>query len=156
MNRTDLQRYIDENGLNAVILPLEEHTATVADAARVLGVGPEQIVKSLVFLAADEPVLLVNNGETRVDRRKLAARLSVGRKRIRFATPDQAQALTGYVVGSMPPFGHLQRLRTFVDPAVLDQTVVFGGGGDVDAMMRLTPEELLQVTGAEVMDLSEG
>jgi len=154
LNRADLQRFVDKQRLEAVILPLEEHTATVADAARVLGVRSEQIIKSLVFLVEGEPLLLVNNGETKVDRRKLAARLSVGRKRIKFATPDQALSVTGYVVGSMPPFGHLQKLKTFVDPAVVDQAVVFGGGGDIDAMMRLDPQELLRVTGAEVLDIS--
>jgi prolyl-tRNA editing enzyme YbaK/EbsC (Cys-tRNA(Pro) deacylase) len=58
-------------------------------------------------------------------------------------------------VGSMPPFGHLTRLRTLVDSAVSDQAVIFGGGGDLNAMMRLTPAELLRVTGAESVALSE-
>jgi prolyl-tRNA editing enzyme YbaK/EbsC (Cys-tRNA(Pro) deacylase) len=63
--------------------------------------------------------------------------------------------ITGYVVGSMPPFGHRQKLRTFVDPAITTLDIIFGGGGDIDAMLRLTPAELLRVTGADVVEVSE-
>jgi prolyl-tRNA editing enzyme YbaK/EbsC (Cys-tRNA(Pro) deacylase) len=98
---------------------------------------------------------VINNGPARVDRRKLAAFLGVGRKRIKFAKAEQALAITGYVVGSMPPFGHRQKLRTLVDPTVVQPDLIFGGGGDIDAMMRLTPTELLRVTGAEVLEVSE-
>jgi prolyl-tRNA editing enzyme YbaK/EbsC (Cys-tRNA(Pro) deacylase) len=55
----------------------------------------------------------------------------------------------------MPPFGHRRKLRTLVDPAVASMDTVYGGGGDIDAMMRITSAELVRVTAAEVMDLSE-
>ena len=42
-----------------------------------------------------------------------------------------------------------------MDPSVVALEEVYGGGGDIDAMMRLTPRELLRVTGAEVRELSE-
>ena len=155
MDSTDLQQFIEEEKINAEILILDGHTPTVEDAARELAVAPEQIIKSLVFSIRDEPLLVINNGTARVDRRKLAKYLAVGRKWARFAAPEQALEITGYVVGSMPPFGHRARLRTLVDSAVSAQTEIFGGGGDLNAMMRLTPAELLRVTGAETVSLSE-
>lgn len=155
MNSTDLQKFIDRENITAEILTMDGHTPTVEDAARELKVVPDQIIKSLVFKIRDEPILVINNGLARIDRRKLAKYLEVGRKWARFATPEQALELTGFVVGSMPPFGHLSRLRTLVDSAVSDQPVIFGGGGDINAMMRLTPDELIKVTGAEITSLSE-
>lgn len=154
LTRIDLQLFIDEQQIRATILPMAEHTPTVPDAARALGVEPEQIIKSLVFLVKGEPLLVINNGTARVDRRKVAARLGVGKKQVKFANSEQALAITGYVVGSMPPFGHLQKLRAFVDPAITQLDVIFGGGGDIDAMMRLTPDELLRVTEAEMLEVS--
>jgi len=155
MNSKDLQKFIDKQQITAKILSLDGHTPTVEDAARELGVAPDQIIKSLVFKIRDQPLLVINNGLARVDRRKLAAHLQVGRKWARFASPEQVLDMTGYVVGSMPPFGHRTRLRTLVDSAVLDPEVIYGGGGDLNAMMRLTPAELVRVTGAEIVSLSE-
>ena len=151
----DLQQFIDAHGIAATILPLDAHTATVSDAARALNVAAAQIIKSLVFLNDGHPLLVINNGLARVDRKKLAGFLGVGRKRVKFASADQALEMTGYVVGSMPPFGHRLKLTTLVDPAVTTLEVVYGGGGDLDAMLRVTPKELLRVTAAQVVSLSE-
>ncbi|GIK42792.1 MAG: hypothetical protein BroJett011_66250 [Chloroflexota bacterium] len=147
----DLQCFIETHQIEATILPMIEHTPTVPDAARALAVEPEQIIKSLVFLVKDEPLLVINNGLSKVDQRKIADRLGVGRKQVKFASAEQALEITGYVVGSMPPFGHRRRLRTLVDPAITKFQVIFGGGGDINAMMRLTPGELLRVTEGEIV-----
>ena len=155
MNKTDLQMFIDEHHIQATILPLSEHTLTVGDAARALAVNTDQIIKSLVFHVNGKPLLVINNGLARVDRRKLATHLGVGRKKVKFASPDTAFAMTGFVVGSMPPFGHKQKLPTLVDTAVTELDLIYGGGGDIDAMMRLTPNELLKVSQAEVVPFSE-
>ena len=155
LTSADLQRFIQAQEIEATILSLNEHTPTVPDAARALAVEPEQIIKSLVFLVKDEPLLVINNGLAKVDRRKVAGRLGVGKKQVKFASAEQALEITGYVVGSMPPFGYRRKLRTFIDPAIIEFEVIFGGGGDINAMLRLTPGELLRVTGGEVMRVSE-
>jgi Cys-tRNA(Pro) deacylase len=155
MDSSDLQRFIDENEIAATIMSLGRHTLTVGDAARALAVETGQIIKTLVFHVEGEPLLGINNGLARVDRRKLAAYLQASRKRVKFVAPDQVFALTGYIVGSMPPFGHKQKLRTLIDPAVTQQKIIFGGGGEIDAMLRLTPDELLAATGGEITALSD-
>lgn len=155
MTSADLQQSIDARHIEATIIPLGGHTSTVSDAARELGVDTDQIIKSLVFMAADKPLLVINNGTARVNPKKLAKILGVGRKKVKFADADKALTITGYVVGSMPPFGHRQKLRTLVDRAVIRLDRIFGGGGDINAMMRLTPTELLRVTEAEIVDVSE-
>lgn len=151
----NLQGFIERNRIEATILPMAAHTPTVSDAARELGVETDRIIKSLVFMNDGSPLLVITNGLARVDRRKLAAYLGVGRKKVKFASAEQALAITGFVVGSMPPFGHRQRLRTVVDPSVTRWDTIYGGGGDINAMMKLTPRELIRVSGAEVQELSE-
>ena len=151
----NLQRFIDEQNIEATILTMAEHTPTVPDAARALQVEPEQIIKSLVFIIKGEPILVINNGTAKIDQRKIAARFEVGRKKVKFASAEQALEITGYIVGSMPPFGHRQTLRTFIDPAIMDLELIYGGGGDIDAMMRLTSAELLRVTVGEIISVSE-
>ncbi len=155
LTSVDLQRFIDENQVEATILKMAEHTPTVPDAARALGVEPEQIIKSLIFVIKGEPLLIINNGIAKVDQRSIATHLEIGRKHVKFARPEQALEFAGYIVGSMPPFGHRQTLRTLIDPAILELEWIYGGGGDLDAMMRLTSAELMRVIKAEVVQVSE-
>lgn len=155
LNSKNLQAFIDTHRLGATILPMDVHTATVGEAARALGVNADLIIKSLVFMAGDQPILVINNGTARVDRKKLAACLGLNHKQVKFARAQQALEITGYVVGSMPPFGHREKLRTLMDAATAELDAVYGGGGGIDAMMRLSLSELLRVTHAEVADISE-
>ena len=155
LDRDAILQFIARHRIDADILDLNEHTATVADAAQALNVGTDQIIKSLVFRHNEETLLVIASGLARVDRKKLAAHLGVGRKKVKFANPEQVLQITGYVVGSMPPFGHRTRLRTLIDTGVTGLGTVYGGGGSLNAMMRLTPDELRRVTGAEVTSLCE-
>lgn len=155
LGRDALQRFIDRRRIEADILNLDAHTATVADAARALGVETGQIIKSLVFRHNDNALLVIAGGLARVDRKKLAVLLGVGRKKIKFAKPEEVLRITGYVVGSMPPFGHRSKLRTLVDTGVIGLDTIYGGGGSLNAMMRLCPDELLRVTEAEVVGVCE-
>jgi prolyl-tRNA editing enzyme YbaK/EbsC (Cys-tRNA(Pro) deacylase) len=59
----------------------------------------------------------------------------VGKKQVKIATPEQVLAWTGYPAGGVPPFGHPTRLRTWVDPAVLERETVYGGGGAESTLM---------------------
>ena len=155
MNSSDLKDFIDQNRIPAKIILLNEHTLTVEDAARALDVETGQIIKSLVFRMQGDPFLVITNGLARVDRKKLAAYIGVGRKQVKFAAPDQVQEMTGFIVGSMPPFGHKQRLRTLMDPAVTRQATVYGGGGDINAMMKIDVDALCKATQPEITELSE-
>jgi prolyl-tRNA editing enzyme YbaK/EbsC (Cys-tRNA(Pro) deacylase) len=151
----NLQQFINTNSIDANIVHLAVDTQTVADAAAAVGVVPEQIIKSVLFLADNQPVLVIGNGLTRIDPKKLADYLGASRRRVKSANAAQVLVHTGYVAGSVPPFGHLQPLRTIVQTAVLSQHTIFGGGGDMHALMKMTVAELQRVVGAETAVLSE-
>jgi Cys-tRNA(Pro) deacylase len=155
LSSANLQQFIDQNGIEATILTMPFHTPTVPDAAKALNVAEGQIVKSLVFVVNGSPLLVIANGTAKVDYRSIAMHLGVNRKKIKFATAEQALAITGYVTGSMPPFGHRQTLPTLIDPAITRLADIYGGGGDIDAMLRLTPDELLRVTQGALVSVSK-
>jgi prolyl-tRNA editing enzyme YbaK/EbsC (Cys-tRNA(Pro) deacylase) len=145
--------FITERGIAAEIVPMTVETPTVPAAAAALGVATSQIIKSLLFLVRDQPVLVIASGETMVDRGILAARFGVGKKQIKLAGPETVLRLTGYPAGGVPPFGHPAPLLTLLDRAVLAWDAVYGGGGDDRTLLRVAPEELARVTDAEWMDL---
>lgn len=125
-----------------------EGTRTAEDAARAIGCAVGQIVKSLVFMADDQPVLALTSGANRVDTGRLAAVL--GAKQVRRADADEARAASGYAVGGTPPFGHPQPLRTLIDPDLLGYEEIWAAAGTPDSVFRTTPEELQRITGATV------
>lgn len=151
----DLERYIAEHGIQAEMLRLPEETPTVEEAARVLGCATSQVVKSLLFVVNDAPYLCIACGTEPVSRRKLAARLGVGRKRVKLADAETVLNLTGYAVGTVPAFGHTgaDALTVFIDPRVLEQGDVYAGGGGIAAMVRIRAEDLQAHLQAEVLDL---
>jgi len=158
LHANDLQSFLTSHGIAGEILRPGVPTPTVESAAQALGVPVEQIVKSILCVVKDggDPkyVLAIACGTAYVDRRLIAAHYAVGHKRVRLAFPEEVLAVTGYAVGAMPPFGHRQPLPTLIDRRVLALPVVFAGGGDENAMLRLDPREIARITGAAVIDLT--
>jgi len=149
----DLADYLQSRSIEAEIIALPGDTRTVDQAAAALGVPADRIVKSLLFLAAGQPVLAVACGLERIDTRRLAGNLGISKRNISLAGSEQVRSLTGYEVGSVPPVGHAPEIRVLVDPAVLEFETVYAGGGAPDRMLRLSPQAILLESGAQVADL---
>lgn len=149
----DLNDYMRNHNIPGEIIFLDTPTPTVETAAKAVGSQPESIVKSILFIIDGTPVLAIACGESRVDSRTLAKVYKVGRKKVKLADPHTVRQLTGFQVGAMPPFGHSTPLPTLLDWRVLENTVVYAGGGAENALLRLTPQELLNAAQAQVIDL---
>ncbi len=153
---SDIQAFLEDQNISGEILFLEVPTLTVEAAASAVGTSPQQIVKSILFIVGDEPILAVSCGTDRVDRRAIAAVCDVGRKKVKLASPEIMLEVSGYEVGAMPPFAHRQKIKTLLDQRVLQQPVVFAGGGAENALLRLSPDDILEATNAQVLDLVNG
>lgn len=140
-------------GHTAKVRRFPEGTKTAQDAARALGCDVGQIVKSLVFMADDHPVLALTSGANRVDTGRLGA--LAGASAVRRATPEEARAATGFAVGGTPPFGHPTPVPTFFDRDLERHAEIWAAAGTPDAVFPTSPDELLRTTGAQVADLKE-
>jgi prolyl-tRNA editing enzyme YbaK/EbsC (Cys-tRNA(Pro) deacylase) len=149
----DLQTFMDENHIPGEILLLDVPTPTVEAAAQAVGTDPERIVKSVLFRIGDGGVLAITSGTLPIDQRAIAALYGVGRKRVKLADPETVLRVTGYPVGTVPPFGHATPSRTLLDPGVLEFPEIYAGGGAHNALVRIDPQEILRVTQAEIIDL---
>jgi prolyl-tRNA editing enzyme YbaK/EbsC (Cys-tRNA(Pro) deacylase) len=155
MQRTgaDLRAFIKRHHLTADLIALPVPTPTVETAAAALGVDESQIVKSLLFWVGAEPVIVIARGQTPVARRLLAAYFGVGRKKIKLMSAEEVIQITGFPVGGVPPFGHLQQIKTLMDRGIFLENEVFAGGGAEDVLMKTSPEEIHQVTSADLLEL---
>jgi prolyl-tRNA editing enzyme YbaK/EbsC (Cys-tRNA(Pro) deacylase) len=141
-------------GIEPRVRRFPQGTKTAGDAARAIGCDVAQIVKSLVFVVDDRPVIAFTSGANRVDPVRLAevAGGSVARR----ATPEEARAATGFAVGGTPPFGHPEPVPGYLDPDLVDFEEVWAAAGTPDSVFPLTPEDLRRASGAETADFTEG
>lgn len=149
----DLLQYLQQAGAEAELIPVDVETPTVEAAARAVHSSPDSIVKSLIFMAAGDPVLVVASGNQRVSIDLLAGQIGLEPDSIRLAKPDEVAAETGYQVGAVPPFGHQHKLRAYMDERLLGADVVYAGGGAPDHLIKVSPREILRLSAAKVIKL---
>ncbi len=128
-----------------------EGTRTAEDAAAAVGCVVDQIVKSLVLVVDDRPVLVLCSGANRVDLAKVGAEFD---GRARMANADEVRAATGFAIGGAPPFGHPSPLPTLVDPHLLGFDEVWAAAGTPDSVFPLTPGDLVEATAAREADVA--
>ena len=107
----------------------------------------------MLFTVFDEGLLTISCGDQLVERRVIASLYEVSRKKVKLAPPDVVLNLTGFAVGTVPPFGHRTQLRALLDPRVLEFDEIFAGGGTHHALVRLNPQDIVKITQAEIIDL---
>ena len=137
-------------GIQVEITEFAESTRTAEEAAAAVNSTVDQIVKSLVFLAGEQPVLAMVSGANRVDTAKLA---QVAGGPISRANADLVRAATGFSIGGVPPVGHSTPLATFLDRDLLRYPLVWAAAGTPNAVFPIAPDELLRITEATVADL---
>jgi prolyl-tRNA editing enzyme YbaK/EbsC (Cys-tRNA(Pro) deacylase) len=135
-----------------------ESTHTAEEAAAALGAELGQIVKSLVFVVPGElgelePILCLVSGVNRVDMARLAA--ATGEPAIRRATAREANDLTGFTIGGIPPIGHSRALRVIMDPDLGRYETVWAAAGLPTAVFPVPPATLRMLSNAEVTPLAE-
>ncbi len=148
-----LQAFMEGQAIQGEILMLDVPTPTVETAAQAVNARPEQIIKSILFMIEDRPVLAIACGTSTINRRPIADLYGVGKKQVKLARPEVVLEISGYEVGAMPPFGHRQPLATLIDSRLLELSVAYAGGGAENALVRLDPHDILRVTRATVLDL---
>ena len=138
-------------GLKPDVKTFPKDTRTAQQAADALGCELGQIVKSLIFKADDELVLVLTSGVNRVDEAKAAPLFGVAK--LGKANADDARQATGFAIGGIPPCGHPTPLRAIVDQDLLTWGTIWAAAGAPDAVFELTPGELIEITGGAASDV---
>lgn len=139
-------------GVEVSPVTFPEETRTAEDAARAVGCDVGQIVKSLVFQAGENALLLLVSGASRVDPQIAAA--AAGVERLERADATLAKAATGYSIGATPPFGLASDLPVFMDEDLLVHEVVWAAAGRPDSVFPVQPHALARASGAKVCRLT--
>ncbi|WP_242393742.1 YbaK/EbsC family protein [Anaeromyxobacter oryzisoli] len=144
-----VQDALAARGFDLVVQELSESARTAAEAAAALGCAVEQIAKSMVFAArpSGRAVLVVASGGHRVDVARVGALVHEAVEK-----PDAAfvRERTGFAIGGVPPVGHATPLVTLIDEDLLRLDALWAAAGHPHAVFRLTPAQLVALTGGTV------
>jgi prolyl-tRNA editing enzyme YbaK/EbsC (Cys-tRNA(Pro) deacylase) len=134
------------------VLEFDAGTRTAADAAAAIGCTVAEIAKSLLFKAKESgrPVLVVASGVNRVDEKKVSTLIG---EKIGRADADYVREKTGFAIGGVPPVGHAAAPLTLIDEDLLKFETIWAAAGTPNAVFRLTPGELGELTGGRVAEV---
>ncbi|QKQ98685.1 hypothetical protein GKQ38_04130 [Candidatus Nanohaloarchaea archaeon] len=138
---------VEEKGLDADFM-VHAKSETVEESAENTDIDEKEIVKTLVFMA-DEPVAVLCPGHTSVSETKLESILEA---EIRMASPEEVTEATGYYVGGVSPFD--LDIPVLMEESILEQEKVKPAAGSRVVGVTINTEDLKEVTGAEVVDVS--
>ncbi|MFF0437255.1 YbaK/EbsC family protein [Streptomyces sp. NPDC004327] len=142
-----------ELGLDVEVRRFPDETRTAQQAAEAIGCAVSEIVKSLVFAADGEPLLVLMDGSSRVDVEAVRAELGVAA--VTRADAKVVRETTGYAIGGVPPFGHRTRTRVLADRGLLDHEVVWAAAGNPHSVFALDPRSLIAHAGGRLVDVRE-
>ena len=136
-------------GERFTVLEFDASTRTAEDAAAAIGCTVAEIAKSLIFRGAvsNRPVLVVASGACRVDEAKVAA--AVG-ETIARADADFVREATGFAIGGVPPIGHKTEPIVLIEEQLTRFAEIWAAAGTPNAVFRLTPSDLVELTGGRV------
>ena len=151
MSLQSVAAFLAQHAPDIAIVEVETSTATVALAAAAHGLETGQIAKTLALWLKDEVVLLVMNGDARIDNPKYKAHFGAKAKMLDAA---EVVAWTSHPVGGVCPFGLPHPLRVFADVSLRRYDVVLPAAGSIHAALRIEPERLAALTGATWVDVA--
>jgi prolyl-tRNA editing enzyme YbaK/EbsC (Cys-tRNA(Pro) deacylase) len=137
-------------GLAADVVEFAESARTAAQAASAVGCDVDQIAKSMIFEADGQLVLALTSGSNSVDPDKLAALASA--TTCERARPNDVRTATGFAIGGVSPLGHLQPIRCWIDPHLLDFTTVWIAAGTPHHVLEVPSDRLIEATNGSIAD----
>lgn len=140
-------------GLDVDVVRLSESARTAQLAADALLTALGSIVKSLVFLADGDPVLVLVAGDRRASPEKLRSLLNA--RRVKIADADRVRQETGFSIGGVPPVGHLQSLPVWIDESLSRFETVHAAAGHHQVVFPIGYQTLVHITNGQVADLTE-
>src|ERR1700752_5121571 len=145
-----IQDLLSSLGTDFEVVELPSTTRTAAEAAAAIGCSVEQIAKSIVFRTVTEkkPVMVIASGINRVDEARIAE--FVGGS-IEKADAAYVREKTGFVIGGVPPIGHVEPIYTIIDEDLMALSELWAAAGTPNSVFKLSPRSLLEITAGVLL-----
>jgi prolyl-tRNA editing enzyme YbaK/EbsC (Cys-tRNA(Pro) deacylase) len=143
--------FLRESGAEARIHEFPDGTPTARDAAAAVGCELEQIVKSLVLMCDERPVVALVPGDRRGDPAKVARAMAASSARV--ADAEEVEKATGFTPGAVAPFPLPKVEAVLMDRELYRHHIVWAGAGSDRHILGISPSELGRLSRARPMDV---
>jgi prolyl-tRNA editing enzyme YbaK/EbsC (Cys-tRNA(Pro) deacylase) len=146
-----LENYLNKLGISFQIIKYEKPVMSARNAEE----HTDGIVaKSIILICNNKPLLCFLLGKNMVDLDKIKKYFNCNE--VRLAKAKEVKEITGYDIGSVPPVGLKQKIRTIVDKSIIelnDNQIIYCGGGSHYHLLRISKKDLLKIMEYEVYDI---
>jgi|694.fasta_scaffold87655_3 Cys-tRNA(Pro)/Cys-tRNA(Cys) deacylase len=148
MSTTPATQALDDMGVK---YSLHKYTSTVErdfglEASLRLNMNPQQVFKTILFTESNSFFVAVAPVDHDISTKKLAN--AVGVRTVRTASKEDAQRVTGYVLGGISPFGQKKAHQTVLDESAWNFASIYVSGGKRGLEIEIAPDAFTQVLGA--------
>ncbi|PRO40188.1 aminoacyl-tRNA deacylase [Bacillus sp. LLTC93] len=154
MRKLPAHDFLDKLGIPYDIKTFSAETEKgAANVAEALGFQERQMIKTLIFETGEGEQLLVMVGaDQHIKSGKL--KKAAGSRNIKMASPDTVLEVTGYRIGSIPPFcWQPEGFRTIIEASLLEEEVLGVGAGEWGNEILMTPKRLVEAAKALPFDI---
>jgi Cys-tRNA(Pro) deacylase len=117
-------------------------------SARVLGLDPFTVVKTLIMQDQDaKPLVVLMHGNRKVSTKNLARQ--IGAKSVEPCAPEVAHRHTGYLVGGTSPFGTRRQMPVYIEETILALPRMAINGGRRGYLLGMDPVVCQQLLAAQ-------
>ncbi len=149
----DVHNFLQNEEVQHEFFVMENRARDEKRNLEVLGLRQSEVVKSIIIFIDGEPFSAVIPFNKEISLKKIKE--SYPDSKIEFASPKTTVEMTGYVMGSIPPVAHKTKSKTLIDSDCMKLEVLYTGGGEPNAMLKIRPRDLQGLTKARVLDMSE-
>ena len=143
-------------GLEDNVVELKKTAKTAEDAAKAVGTELGSIVKSLVFMIGEQPVMALVAGDHTCKPDALPRALALddayaeAGNKVKRGNAAEVRAATGFAIGGVSPAGLKSELPTVIDVSLKRFETVYAAAGHPHCVFPTTVDGLKRLTGGIV------
>jgi Cys-tRNA(Pro)/Cys-tRNA(Cys) deacylase len=145
-----LKEWAKNHNVSGEHLSFKQSCHSVEEASRAANAKTTDFVKNICMIDKEGRLIVaIVKGEDRASTTNVGKTLGIERPRT--ATPDEILSLTGYPCGGTPSFGY--DAKVIVDLRVMDNEIVYTGGGSENSLFKIKPQDLLRANSGIVANI---
>jgi len=130
-----------------------EPVYTCEQAAKIRGVSPDSGVKALLIKSKEKFVLILLQGNKKLDSKKLRRATDI--KDFRFATPEEVVDIMHCEIGACYPFGNIINLETFADIGLGGLEEINFNAGDHRKSIQMKWADFDKIVKPKIIDIGK-